>query len=42
MTAAGHPVIHESDYTLYLRDPEGHRVGLSHWPHRVETSATTQ
>jgi catechol 2,3-dioxygenase-like lactoylglutathione lyase family enzyme len=29
---AGHPCTHESPYTLYCRDPEGNRVGLSHWP----------
>ena len=22
-----------TDYTLYIRDPEGNRVALSHWPH---------
>jgi glyoxylase I family protein len=30
--AAGVPVVHRTDYTLYLADPEGNRVGLSHWP----------
>jgi catechol 2,3-dioxygenase-like lactoylglutathione lyase family enzyme len=24
-----------TDYTLYLRDPEGNRIGLSHYPHPV-------
>lgn len=24
-----------TDYTLYIRDPEGNRVGLSHYPHPV-------
>ena len=32
LTAAGVPVVHRTDYTLYVRDPEGNRVGLSHWP----------
>jgi glyoxylase I family protein len=30
--AAGVAVVHRSDYTLYVVDPEGNRVGLSHWP----------
>ena len=25
----------KSDYTLYVRDPEGNRIGLSHYPHPV-------
>lgn len=32
LAAAGHPVVHETAYTLYVRDPEGNRVGLSHFP----------
>jgi glyoxylase I family protein len=32
LAAAGVPVVHRTAYTLYLRDPEGNRVGLSHWP----------
>jgi len=32
LTAAGHPVYHETEHTLYVRDPEGNRVALSHWP----------
>jgi catechol 2,3-dioxygenase-like lactoylglutathione lyase family enzyme len=32
LAAAGHPVFHQTDYTLYVRDPEGNRVALSHWP----------
>lgn len=32
LSAAGHPVVHETAYTLYVRDPEGNRVGLSHFP----------
>ena len=30
--AAGVTVYRRTDYTLYVRDPEGNRVGLSHWP----------
>lgn len=31
---AGHhvPLSHQTRFTLYVRDPEGNRVGLSHWP----------
>jgi catechol 2,3-dioxygenase-like lactoylglutathione lyase family enzyme len=32
VSAAGHPVERESDYTLYLRDPDGGLVALSHYP----------
>ncbi|MFT3916361.1 MAG: VOC family protein [Anaeromyxobacteraceae bacterium] len=30
--AAGVAIVHRSRYTLYVRDPEGNRVGLSHHP----------
>lgn len=33
LTAAGHPVERRTPYTIYVRDPEGNQVGLSHWPH---------
>ena len=36
----GRPVVHRTDYTLYVRDPEGNRVGLSHWP-EAETESET-
>ena len=29
---AGFPVERETAYTLYVRDPDGQLVGLSHWP----------
>jgi glyoxylase I family protein len=29
---AGVPVVHRTAYTIYVRDPEGNRIGLSHWP----------
>ena len=32
LTQAGHPVYQQTDYTIYVRDPEGNRLGLSHWP----------
>jgi catechol 2,3-dioxygenase-like lactoylglutathione lyase family enzyme len=32
LAAAGHPVEARTAFTLYVRDPEGNRVGLSHWP----------
>ena len=32
LAAAGVAVVHRTDYTLYIADPEGNRVGLSHWP----------
>jgi hypothetical protein len=30
--AAGVAIVHRTAYTLYVTDPEGNRVGLSHWP----------
>ena len=30
--ARGVPVVHRSRWTLYVQDPEGNRVGLSHHP----------
>jgi glyoxylase I family protein len=30
--AAGVAIVHRTDHTLYVADPEGNRVGLSHWP----------
>ena len=35
LEAAGHPVVRASDFTLYVRDPEGNLIGLSHWPVRA-------
>ena len=32
LAAAGVAVARRTDYTLYVDDPEGNRVGLSHWP----------
>ncbi len=35
--AAGVAIVRRTPYTLYVEDPEGNRVGLSHWPDAVET-----
>jgi catechol 2,3-dioxygenase-like lactoylglutathione lyase family enzyme len=32
LAAAGVPVVHRTRWTIYLRDPEGNRIGLSHHP----------
>ncbi len=32
LSAAGVAVERESAFTLYVRDPEGNLLGLSHWP----------
>lgn len=32
LEAAGHPIERESAFTLYVRDPDGNLVGLSHYP----------
>ncbi len=32
LEALGVPVVHRTRWTLYVRDPEGNRVGLSHHP----------
>jgi catechol 2,3-dioxygenase-like lactoylglutathione lyase family enzyme len=29
---AGVAVYRQTDYTIYIKDPEGNRIGLSHWP----------
>jgi len=29
---AGHPKVQETDFTFYVRDPDGNRIGLSHHP----------
>jgi catechol 2,3-dioxygenase-like lactoylglutathione lyase family enzyme len=36
LAAAGVPVEARTAFTLYVRDPEGNRVGLSHWPDEAE------
>ena len=37
--AAGVAVVQRTDYTLYVADPEGNRIGLSHWPDAAQGSA---
>jgi catechol 2,3-dioxygenase-like lactoylglutathione lyase family enzyme len=32
LAAAGVPLLRETAFTVYCQDPEGNRVGLSHWP----------
>ncbi len=32
LAAAGVAVVDRTAFTLYIADPEGNRVGLSHWP----------
>lgn len=32
LEALGVPIVHRTRWTIYLRDPEGNRVGLSHYP----------
>ncbi len=32
LRAHGVPVVHRTAFTIYVRDPEGNRVGLSHHP----------
>jgi catechol 2,3-dioxygenase-like lactoylglutathione lyase family enzyme len=36
LAASGVEVVHETRWTLYVRDPEGNRVGLSHHPDAVD------
>ncbi len=31
LEASGAPIYHRTEFTLYVRDPEGNRVGLSHY-----------
>jgi catechol 2,3-dioxygenase-like lactoylglutathione lyase family enzyme len=32
LEGAGCEIVQETAYTLYVRDPDGNLVGLSHWP----------
>ncbi len=41
LAAAGVPVAHRTRWTIYLRDPEGNRVGLSHHPEDPPAGAPT-
>jgi glyoxylase I family protein len=33
LSDAGVAIYRRTAFTLYIQDPEGNRVGLSHWPH---------
>jgi len=37
----GVDIVHESPWTIYVRDPEGNRVGLSHFPFDVQGTRTS-
>jgi catechol 2,3-dioxygenase-like lactoylglutathione lyase family enzyme len=39
LAAAGVRVESRTAFTLYVRDPEGNRVGLSHWPDGADDGA---
>ena len=39
LAEAGAPVESRTPFTLYVRGPEGNRVGLSHWPHAADDEA---
>jgi hypothetical protein len=39
LAEAGVAVEKRTAFTLYVRDPEGNRVGLSHWPQSAEAEA---
>jgi glyoxylase I family protein len=39
LAKAGVPVYDQTTFTIYCRDPEGNRIGLSHWPDPVQTEA---
>ena len=32
LAQAGYAVYQQTSFTLYVQDPEGNRIGLSHWP----------
>jgi catechol 2,3-dioxygenase-like lactoylglutathione lyase family enzyme len=36
LARAGVEVVHRTRWTLYFQDPEGNRVGLTHYPHDPE------
>jgi catechol 2,3-dioxygenase-like lactoylglutathione lyase family enzyme len=35
LAQAGHPIYRETPHTIYVRDAEGNRIGLSHWPRQA-------
>jgi catechol 2,3-dioxygenase-like lactoylglutathione lyase family enzyme len=36
LEAAGVMVVHRTRWTIYFHDPEGNRIGLTHYPHDVQ------
>lgn len=36
LEAEGVMVVHRTRWTIYFHDPEGNRIGLTHYPHDVE------
>jgi catechol 2,3-dioxygenase-like lactoylglutathione lyase family enzyme len=32
LASAGVPLYEQTAFTIYCKDPEGNRIGLSHWP----------
>jgi glyoxylase I family protein len=41
LAARGIPVVHRTRWTLYVCDPEGNRVGLTHYPEEVVVTGIT-
>jgi glyoxylase I family protein len=39
LAASGVPVVRRTPYTIYVEDPEGNRIGLSHWPTPASSAA---
>lgn len=37
LEAKGVPIVHQTRWTLYVQDPEGNRIGLSHHPTEPST-----
>ena len=35
LASLGVEIVHRTRWTLYVRDPEGNRLGLSHFPHEA-------
>jgi catechol 2,3-dioxygenase-like lactoylglutathione lyase family enzyme len=36
LAGAGVEIVHRTHWTIYFHDPEGNRVGLTHYPHDAE------
>jgi hypothetical protein len=39
LAKAGVPLYGQTAFTIYCKDPEGNRIGLSHWPDPVQPEA---